>query len=390
MKPSIAHAILESQRAYRRGSILVLAAVLMIVILAFTAFTVDIGYIAVTKAQLQNASDSAAMAAAAELPYGWGTGATYNADQMASTSRTAAHDVAALNPAGGLDSVYLNGARDVRFGQAQWDAGTGTWTKTWGLAPYNMVEVVARRDQGTSANGDGSLNLFFAPVIGSDTAHLTTTSVCAMPAAVGFSSPGTGKTVAILPIALDLGTWNAMLAGTGTDAYSYNKTTGAITAGSDGVLEVNLYPTGSTSLSPGNRGTVDIGPSNNSTADLTRQIRYGVNDNDLSYVGGQISFANGPVTLNGDTGLSAGIKDDLAAVKGQSRAIPIFSSVSGPGNNAMYTIVKFVGVRIVDVKLTGSSKYVYVQPAPFVDSSAIPGTGTITADTIFGPPSLIQ
>jgi uncharacterized membrane protein len=45
----------------RRGSITVLAAVLMIVILAFLAFTVDIGFIELTRTQLQMAADSGAL-----------------------------------------------------------------------------------------------------------------------------------------------------------------------------------------------------------------------------------------------------------------------------------------------------------------------------------------
>ena len=48
--------------------------------------------------------------------------------------------------------------------------------------------------------------------------------------------------------------------------------------------------------------------------------------------------------------------------------MPLFTSVSGPGNNAMYSITKLVGVRIVYVKLTGSAsqKQVIVQPETFV------------------------
>ena len=61
-----------------------------------------------------------------------------------------------------------------------------------------------------------------------------------------------------------------------------------------------------------NIGTVDIGSPNNSTADLVRQIRYGLNDFDMSFFPNrEIRFDKGPITLNGDTGLSAGIKDDL-------------------------------------------------------------------------------
>ena len=40
---------------------------------------------------------------------------------------------------------------------------------------------------------------------------------------------------------------------------------GAVSSGSNGILEVDLYPGGSNLMPPGNRGTVDIGTSNNGT-----------------------------------------------------------------------------------------------------------------------------
>jgi hypothetical protein len=148
-------------------------------------------------------------------------------------------------------------------------------------------------------------------------------------------------------------------------------------------------------LPPGNRGTVDFGGLNNSTADLARQIRYGMNDDDWAALADQgiteLRWDTEPLSIQGDTGLSAGIKDDLESIKGQPRAIPLFSSVSGPGNNAIYTIVRFVGVRIMYVKLTGSpaQKTVVVQPAPFSDFSVIPGEVEITPDSIMTSPGLV-
>ena len=95
--------------------------------------------------------------------------------------------------------------------------------------------------------------------------------------------------------------------------------------------------------SPGNRGTVDIGSSNNSTNDIARQILYGISASDLAYHGGKLEFNScGYLILNGDTGISAGVKDELAEIKGQPRCIPVFSQVNGPGNNADYKIVKCV------------------------------------------------
>jgi len=378
----------------RRGNILVLAAALIIAVLAFAAFSIDIGYIAVTKSQLQNATDGASLAGAAELADAWGKGATIEDSTADTLARQAVVAVAAVNQAGGLDSVYVSTARDIRLGQVSWNAGTGTWVKLWGVSPYNCVEVTAHRDQAGSQNGDSALPMFFAPAIGHKTANVSVVSTSAMLAGVGFKvNPGSGETADILPLTLDKPTWDALLAGVGTDIWSYDPQTGAITPGPDGILEVNLYPSGSTALPPGNRGTVDLGSPNNSTADLSRQIVHGLNEDDLSYFGGQLRFDNGPLVINGDTGISAGIKDDLGSIKGKPRAIPLFTQVSGPGNNAMYTVAKFVGIRILDVKLTGaaSNKYVTVQPAPFVDTEVVTDPSmTVTTDSIFGPPTLIQ
>jgi hypothetical protein len=178
--------------------------------------------------------------------------------------------------------------------------------------------------------------------------------------------------------------------GLGTDKYSYNPNTGGTSSGGDGVKEVDLYPYGTSALPPGNRGTVDLGSPNNSTSDLKRQILYGQNATDLSYFGGSVRTDDGPIQLNGDTGISAGIKDELEAIKGQPRLIPLFSQVTGPGNNATYTITRFVPVRIVYVKLTGNPKSVVVQPAPYSSPTVIPGHVSITSDSYFTSPRLVE
>lgn len=155
----------------------------------------------------------------------------------------------------------------------------------------------------------------------------------------------------------------------------------------DGIGEVNLYPQGTGS--PGNRGTVDIGGANNSTNDIARQILYGISAQDLVDLGKPLTIApNVELTLNGDTGISAGVKDELESIIGQKRCIPVFSSVCGNGNNATYTIVRWVGVRILNVKLTGkmSGKQLIVQPAPLVARNAVIATdGGTSSDFVLSP-----
>jgi Flp pilus assembly protein TadG len=386
----------------RRGGVIVLAAAVLVALFAFTAFVVDVGYITLTKAELSKTADGAALAAVSELPYSFGKGATLTQSEAEVEGRNAAIAVGNANVSTNRTSTYLNSTRDVRYGSYTWDSGSSKWIKGWNQQPYNMAEVTFRRnvtgDNGSASTaGDGPLSLFFAPVFGTYRAGTQASSIAAMLPAVGFKiTPGSSAKIGILPIALDLDTWNALINdGVGTDSYTYNESSGLVTNGGDGIKEVNLYPNGTADLPPGNRGTVDIGPTNNSTSDLNRQILEGINESDLQSLaaqGVQLRWDTGPIQLNGDPGLSAGIKEELESIKGQPRAIPIFSAVSGPGNNAMYTIVKFVGVRIMFVQLTGkpTSKKVLIQPAPFVEPLAITGNQAITSDTIFGPATLIQ
>jgi hypothetical protein len=204
----------------------------------------------------------------------------------------------------------------------------------------------------------------------------------------GFSlPPNSAESIDLLPFALDLQTWQGLTTGTVQDNYAFDAMDGTVSLGSDGIGEINLYPQGTGS--PGNRGTVDIGGANNSTNDIARQIVHGISAQDLVDLGKPLTISpEAPLTLNGDTGISAGVKDELTSIIGQTRCIPIFSSVSGNGNNATYTIVSWVGVRILNVKLTGkmSGKQLIVQPAPLIARHAvIGGSGEGSSELVFSP-----
>jgi Flp pilus assembly protein TadG len=378
----------------RKGSVLVLAAGTLVLVFAFTAFTVDVGYITTTKAEMHRSADAASLAATLELADAYGPGKLFTMDQAVARARTASHDVAAGNRSGGDLSTYVDGARDVRFGQYNYDSATDTWIKSWGVAPYNLVEVTVRRDQAASVNGDAPLDLFFAPVIGTKQANVLVKSTAALRPGVGFRKVP-GQNIGILPITLDLETWEDLMAGAITDdQYSYNDANGQVSGGADGIFEVNLYPNGNVLMPSGNRGTLDIGSTNNSADDISRQILYGLNDDDwqgLMDTQGitELRWDGMEVDIQGDTGISAGIKDELDAIKGIPKAIPIFSQVSGPGNNAIYTIVRFVGIRVMNVRLVGSNKQVIIQPAPFFDTAVVWGETELTADSILAPGALV-
>jgi hypothetical protein len=255
------------------------------------------------------------------------------------------------------------------------------------VAAVNAVTVRVRR----SDHRNGEVPLFFGPVLGYDQMEVVGEATAAFLSNVrGFRVPSDGGNLGILPIALDHETWTAMLNGMTADDWSWDPESQSVGPGSDGIREVNLFPQGTGS--PGNRGTVDIGSSNNSTNDIARQILDGVSEADLDYHGGKLELDdNGELALNGDTGISAGVKDELASIIGEPRVIPIFREVEGPGNNAEYTIIKFVGIRILEVKLTGKmkSKRVIVQPAAMVLEGVIPSETEGTSQLIYSPVHLV-
>jgi Flp pilus assembly protein TadG len=384
--------LLNTKSRARRGAITVLAAILSIFMLGMVAFSVDVGYVLSVKEELQRTADAAALAAVWDYGDRMTDGENYILSEQA--ARENAQQLATSNTVGNsgptLDKNLSNSpSGDMVFGHVTdfYNPVMTTGTSS-ASSPYNAVRVKVRRDE--DLNGD--VPMFFGRVFGVNGTDLEAEATAALVRDVkGFSIPHDGSNIDLLPFALDLQTWNNWMAGSGTDNYRWDPAQKKITAGSDGKLEVNLYPQGTGS--PGNRGTVDIGSSNNSTADIVRQILYGVNASDLAYHGGSLVFdQSGKLYLNGDTGISAGVKDDLAAIKGQPRIIPIFSAVHGPGNNAIYTIVKWMGIRIMDVKLTGpmSQKHVTIQAAPVVGPGVVPSTTTGTSSYVYSPVVLVK
>ncbi|HEX7446514.1 MAG TPA: TadG family pilus assembly protein [Pirellulales bacterium] len=383
----------------RKGAVAVLACLLMIAMLGLLAFAVDLGYLANSQTELQRTADAAALAACAQLVYsptpGGQIDAAYNA-QMA--PGVAAQYAAANKVCGAAPALSSN---DVVIGYMP-DPSQQSAIQTGGdPSQYNAVQVTVRR----SANENGLVPSFFGKIFGVTGEATSATATAAfynnfngfgIPSTIPPGSSQTTPSLMFLPYALDQATWNSLLAGTGSDNFAY--TPGGchtVSSGSDGVLEVNLFPQGTGS--PGNRGTVLVG--GNGTSTLVRQIENGLSVSDLSSYGGKLQLdSTGNLYLPAKPGISAGTKDALASIIGQVRIIPIFSSVSGNGGNATYDIVGFGGVRVMDVNLTGSmsSKHLTVQPAPIYTLGAIgvggsgSGSGTTNTAGVYSPVFLVE
>ncbi len=344
----------KRKKPRRRGAALVLGAFMIIFLLGMAALAVDLGYLFLVRTQLQVAADSGAMAGAARL-----------AESKAEVVGTA-QAFADRHVAGGRNVQLQPG--DVEFGR--WDFRTRTFDPAAGRA--NAIRVTTRRD----ATSGGEARLFFARVFGFDRHAVSAFAVAAcVDNFDGFAMPSTDENLPILPIAIREDTCRALLASSGNDRWSWDPEYEEVTSGPDEKREVSLYPqdTGA----PGNFGTLRIGRTNNATPDLARQIRDGLTAWDLAPHGGSLSLnENGVLQLDGDPGVSAAIKDDLAAVKGERRIVPVYDRVTDQGSHARYRIVGFVGVRIMEVELRGKrdDKGVVVQQADVVVRGGIPSS----------------
>ncbi len=381
----------------RRGNVLAAVAVSGTVLFGFAALAIDMGMLYRTRAEAQRSADAGALAGAWNLIGEQRLAGATGAATVADKARQAASGFAGANlvfdglpQVGANDDVVLGRLSDPRNLAEQLQTGVSA-------SQTNAVKVTVRRDE----TRNGAVPLFFAQIFGFTQKSLNASAVAAVEDRIaGFRvSKRTGKT-GLLPFAVHVDVWNRLMSGAATagDSYAYDAQTKTVSTGGDGVHELNMYPGsgnggGNNQLPPGNFGTVDIGNPNNSTADISRQIREGANAEDLAYFGGELRLdSDGTLILQGDTGLSAGIKDDLQSIIGQPRTIPLFIKVTGNGNNSRFTVVGFAGIRVLNVKLTGSmnSKAVIIQPAIVVDDGAIAEDIDSYSYFVFRPPALVR
>jgi len=379
----------------RRGVTFAFVAVTLIVLVGMASLTVDVGMMYRARAEAQASADSAALAGASQL---------FDEDRLAGSgqmteeiaaARAAASQYAAANAIVN-DSPAVDSSGDVLVGRLDtpWDP-----SEPMSFADpsrFNTVRVLVRRD----SELNGPIDLFFAGIFGQTSTEIQAEAFAIMRSDIaGFTPSADGGNAGVLPITLSVDAWNNLLNGTFTsgDNYGHDADSQTVSAGADGIRELNLYPGGGTGqLPPGNFGTLDIGDASNSTADIARQIVEGLSPQDIIDLGKDLVLgSDGTLPLNGDTGLSAGFEDELQAIIGQPRTIPLFSTVVGPGNNSTFTIVGFAGIVILDVKLTGamSKKRVTIQPAYVIDPTGIPGDPGFTpgvGDFVYRPIELVR
>jgi hypothetical protein len=381
---------------------LVLAAFLLVPICCLIALAVDVGFLCTARTELQRAADASALAAAWNMMDQSRLTGGFAAERVILDSRREAADYAGKNTSGKLSiNIDLNTDNsphgDVVFGR---HLGGGHLTTLGNVRRYNAVRVRTQRSDGRN----GELPLFFARVMGMDSVEVAAEATAALQDDVmGFRPSDNSGNSSLIPFTLSVDSWRDLLMGHGADEWTYDPATEEVVPGPDGVPELKFYPIAPEGSSSGdgisgNFGTLEIGlDTSNGTGDLRTQIRDGISQQDLDAYGGELVLD--PVTetlpLSGDPGVSAGIKHALADVIGQPRTMPIYQDASGSGDNAVYTIVGFAGIRILDFWLDGETPaeemdhYIILQPAYVIDDSAVNGNAG-QSHFVYQPPVLVD
>jgi Flp pilus assembly protein TadG len=153
----------------RTGAVSVTVALTIVMLVGFGAMAVDLGHFMVTRAQLQNAADACALAAANKLLADAGQhDASLSISDALSMAVTVAQDNVAAKK-----NLTLNGS-DVELGV--WNQQNRTFTVVSGATSadeVNAVRVTVRRD-GTS---NGPISTFLANIFGMSSMNVQATAV---------------------------------------------------------------------------------------------------------------------------------------------------------------------------------------------------------------------
>jgi Flp pilus assembly protein TadG len=373
----------------RSGNILVLFAVFLTGLIGTVAFSIDTGYIALTKTRLQRTADAAALAGA-EM-----TATVPGQTQDPTAIKNEVKKFANLNSP---DLTILD-SDIVLCRYTPYYAAGSRLSYDLTTKPANAVRVTMRRD----STANNPLGLFFAPVIGTRSVELSATAFAyIMPAA------GILPQAPVIPYAVQANYYYTAIGQTGlngvdnkkitvADNYIVNPGTYQVTAGHDGINEVMLFSDASISNpKPGNFGSINIGSASNSATALQNQVLYGPTVSDFTNPDFVTNVAADgalyvPFNTTGDPGLSTTVKSSFDAITGQPRIIPLYDTTTLTGTNTVFHIISYAGVVVVNVDFTGSPKKIWVQPAFLVSNkvTAVTSDSQTTSYGVYTPPKLV-
>lgn len=308
-----------SENRARQGQVVVVFAVALVLLCVVAAFAVDTGNLVSTQSRLQNAADSAALAAMLEL---WEQRA---AGASESNCRTAAEAEAAR-----LISKNFPGAGiDVAWGH--WQDGHFV-TITSESTPAIVVDAVRVQAERSDSKGSESTMMSFASLFGVDSVEQAAVSTAR------YQHRG------LVPISV----YEPDVPAKGQSFTLYNDTETA----------------------PGNCGLLNFDGGSESLDKLRNWLDYGYHGDF------DIEPDSESITIDGSTGLKSALarsfRDHIAA--GSVLVTCVYRSVSGVGSGVTYEIVGFAAVIVEEVTMDKKEEELLSVKARAVSKYA-PGTG---------------
>ena len=379
----------------RRGTVIVMVAVMLTVVLGFAALTIDLGTLYSARGQLQRAADASALAGASS--FFSDSGLMQTTESLFPMIHDRSQDYSLRNTTLGHGTILASG--DITIATRLLD----TWNApldTSGMQRYNAVKVTVLK---SAASPNGAVGFTFGHILGFTSGDVAATATAVLDDR--FSEYDSQDGI-MTPFTVSKAIYDDMVVN-GPDDYSHE---GGVNRNADGVPEVIIFPWrengngngpggGSGAEGAGNFGALNIGISNQGTAEMELQIREGVTPgqmeaevgtSDLVFYdenGGAVSY-----DVNGNTGLSAGMGDSIELRIGDVIAHFVHENVSLGGANAIFQIVGIRFGRIMGIDLHGNpdNKQLVIQPMAYTGAGVKVSPGAPSTNGLVGIALLVD
>ncbi len=299
----------------RRAQTTVVACGAVLVLAFALAFAVDVGYLGVARARLQNVADASCLAAAETL---------FNA-RLSGEDEVSARQ-SALAEAQRLQQANWNAAGlEVEFGYMD---ENGAFVCADESTRATAVRCSASRD--SEAPG-GRVGMLFGTMLGVDSVQSEATATAQISASIY------GILAGLRPFAIPEGA-----------------------VGAPGQV-MTFYPAspddyeeglGEDQVAPGCWGLLNLDGGSLGTDELQEWIENGFNGSVI------ISSEGGAIWFDGTSGFRAAIQGSIRDMIGETCYMVVYDAVEGEGSNADFRCVGFIRATITSCRLTGRDPYI--------------------------------
>lgn len=159
--------------------------------------------------------------------------------------------------------------------------------------------------------------------------------------------------------------------------------------GSDNLDEAKLYPTKYTAA---NFGLLNVGPTSSGATDIKGQIDNGISSTDLQKTLGaptaDYTDSSGKAithVINGNSGIKSALQANIAAHIGDVVGVFVHDSFTPKGgSNTDFHTTGIQFVRVLDVNLSGGTKYLWVEPVTYTGPGVITNPNAPSSNGVAG------